>query len=276
LYSSTYREYRESGFEKHHLKFKPIIKTDNKKILISNQYLLYNLLAEGLYWIIRNYFNSKGRQDFTNVFGLYYEKYLEDICTYYLDSDKFKKLVEDSKSQICDWKIETSKYILLVEQKSALASIFTKNIHPDIKQIKSYLKRLGKGFNQLKTSEDKIKNPDNKIIVKLLVHYESLYMPEILEDEIIKTLNKSADEYMNTFLATSSDIERIIYALSQGDDILNRIIDQKLYLEKIKDTNGRSFSKILDDNYIPNDYLKNVKNHYEKMVEKCRLLKTSF
>src|SRR5699024_6938675 len=104
--------------------------------------LLYNLLIDASYWIVRNYYGQIGSQDFTNAFGVFYEKYLQDIFEYYLDSSKFEKLQEDNKSAMCDWKIETDKYIILIEQKSAIASIFTKNIYPNISQVRSYLNRL--------------------------------------------------------------------------------------------------------------------------------------
>ena len=270
LYSSRYSEYRESNLKKHYLKTKPIVKTDNGRILVSNQYLLYNLLIDASYWIVRNYYGQIGSQDFTNAFGVFYEKYLQDIFEYYLDSSKFEKLQEDNKSAMCDWKIETDKYIILIEQKSAIASIFTKNIYPNISQVRSYLNRLGKGFNQLKITEQKIDNDNNKTIVKLLVHYELLYISETLEVEIIKSMNSSKEDYNNTFLVSTSEMERLVYALSEGEEILNEVIDVKLELESKQDPNGRSFSKILDERNIRNDYLENVKNHHRDMFEKYR------
>ena len=171
---------------------------------------------------------------------------------------------------MCDWKIETDKYIILIEQKSAIASIFTKNIYPNISQVRSYLNRLGKGFNQLKITEQKIDNDNNKTIVKLLVHYELLYISETLEVEIIKSMNSSKEDYNNTFLVCTSEMERLVYALSEGEEILNEVIDVKLELESKQDPNGRSFSKILDERNIRNDYLENVKNHHRDMFEKYR------
>lgn len=273
FYSSTYKEYRESDLKKHYLKTKPIVKTDNGKLLILNQYLLYNLLEEGAYWIIRNYFASKNSQAFTNEFGLYYEKYLEEMLTYYLNSCQFENLQEDCKSKICDWKIETDKYIIFIEQKSTIASIFTKNMYPDISQIRRYLKKLGEGFKQLEISEKRIKEKrinNDKVVIKLLMHYELLYIPETIEKEIIKSINGDEADYKNTFLVSTSEIERMVYALSKKESLLNEVIDKKIYLEETKDPHGRSFSKILDELSIENDYLQNVKNHYSKMINKYK------
>ncbi|MGL6107485.1 hypothetical protein, partial [Romboutsia sp.] len=271
LYSSRYLEYRGSNLKKHYLKTKPIVKTDNGRVLILNQYMLYNLLIDASYWIVRNHYGQMDSQDFTNTFGVFYEKYLQEVLEYYLDSSKFEKLQEDNKSSTCDWKVETDKYIILIEQKSAIASIFTKNIYPDTSQVRSYLNRLGKGFKQLKVTEQKIENENNKTIVKLLVHYELLYIPETLEVEIIKSINGVKDDYNNTFLVSTSEMERLVYALSKGDEILNEVINVKLDLEAKQDPHGRSFSKILDERHIRNDYLDNVKNHHRDMFEKYSL-----
>lgn len=65
-------------------------------------------------------------------------------------------------------------------------------------------------------------------------------------------------------------MERLVYALSEGEEILNEVIDVKLELESKQDPNGRSFSKILDERNIRNDYLENVKNHHRDMFEKYR------
>lgn len=271
LYSSRYPEYRDSNLKKHYLKTKPIVKTNNGRILILNQYLLYNLLIDASYWIVRNHYGQMDSQDFTNAFGVFYETYLQEVLEYYLDNSKFEKLQEDNKSSTCDWKIETDKYMILIEQKSAIASIFTKNIYPNISQVKSYLNRLGKGFKQLKATEEKIDNERNKTVVKLLVHYELLYIPETLEREIIKSINGRNEDYNNTFLVSTSEMERLIYALSKEDKVLNEIIDIKLDLELKQDPYGRSFSKILDERNIINDYLDNVKNHHRDMLEKYTL-----
>ena len=102
------------------------------------------------------------------------------------------------------------------------------------------------------------------------MHYELLYISETLEVEIIKSMNSSKEDYNNTFLVSTSEMERLVYALSEGEEILNEVIDVKLELESKQDPNGRSFSKILDERNIRNDYLENVKNHHRDMFEKYR------
>lgn len=272
-YSLKYKDYRSSSLGKHFVKIKPIIKTDNNRYIVSNVYLMYEKLIDGLYWIVREFYKEKDSQDFVSEFGYFYEKYFENLLNTYLNEYKFEKLEESKKEKVCDWKLETNKYIILIEQKTALIMEKTKEIYTDAKIIKEYLfKKILKGFEQLEESELKLKK-NNKKVIKILLHYENLYDQVILEDEIKKELRKKSDKkYENIFMMQTREIERMVYILSKDEELFNDIIERKLELEKESLANKRSFLTLMLDFGVDggNDYLDKKINHIEKILQKFK------
>lgn len=103
---------------------KPIVKTDKGRYIIHNSYLVLKILSDGLYWVIRNYYYDIKSQLFTNDFGIYFEKYVENLFEFYLNDISYFKLNEIKWKKISDLVIELDKYIIIIEceEKSNIES----------------------------------------------------------------------------------------------------------------------------------------------------------
>lgn len=269
MYSANYPEYKSSALKKHYLKLKPIVKTDRNKYIVMNAYLLFEKLADGAYWIIREYYRKCNSQEFINKFGEAYEKYIEKVFKTYLsesmhDKIKYEKLPE-TKYKSCDWKIETKEYIILIEQKSAIANLKTKEIYTDIVDVRKYLSRLSKGFIQLEETEKRLSTC--KPVVKMLLHYENLEIPSSLEYEI-RNILKNEGSFKNTFLVRTSEIERLIYLFVNNENDFNSVIERKLELSNDVLANQRSFMQIMEElNVGENDYILSKINHFQDILD---------
>lgn len=273
LYSAKYNEFRDSELKENHIFTKPIVETDSKRMIIVDHYILARLLSDGLYWAIRNYYYVRKSQEFTNEFGRFFERYLEEIFKNYLDCKKFKRLEDKGKKRkIADWILETNSYVIIIEQKSAIASLKLKTIYPDVNGIKHYLEKLSEAFEQLNETEKTFKlASSSKKVIKFIVHYELLYVQEILMEKMLKQKNKEPNSEPNTFLVSISELEVLIYLLGSNEKTFNEIMDKKLKLEYESSLNGRGFEMILKKHGLyNNDYLEKQKNHFNNMVNKYK------
>lgn len=264
-YSASYEDFRKSKLGKQYLKLKPIVKTSDNRYIVINTYLLYEKLIDGAYWVIRDYYEKRGKQTFVNEFGKIYEIYLENLFDRYLKEYKYEKLEESMEEKRCDWKVKTNKYTILIEQKSSLININTKDLYTDIKTIEKYLlEKLSKAFIQLDSTEKQISS--DKIVIKLALVYENLYIPEVLECKIKEILNSEdkeiKNEYNNTFLIETREIERLMYILSTDENLFNKIIERKLEADEMPQGEKRSFLTIMEEFGVAqfNNYLDEKKN----------------
>lgn len=74
--------------------------------------------------MIRNYYYDIKSQLFTNDFGIYFEKYVENLFEFYLNDISYFKLNEIKGKKIADLVIELDKYIIIIEceEKSNIES----------------------------------------------------------------------------------------------------------------------------------------------------------
>lgn len=253
LYSSNYDEIKNSPMEENIFLTKPIIKIDTNKFIIVNSFLMLKLLSDGIYWQIRNYFFSKKSQEFTNKFGEYSEKYVLQVLERYINTNNFSKVSENSKEKIADWKIESQKYTLLVEQKSALASIKIKTLYPDLTELKKYIKKYEEAIEQLNSTERKLALGCNKC-VKMILYFENIYVSEIFKDTLMKQLNLNYEDNSNLFFVSIEEFETLMFIYKVSVDLFDKIIGEKIELEKNNSPlTGSSFSIIFDKYEINNN-----------------------
>jgi hypothetical protein len=187
-YSCSYNEVRESSIKEMFLFTKPIIKTDKGKYIVSNGYLMIKLLSEGLYWLIREFYFKKNSREFTSEFGKYFEEYLKSVLSKYEEQNKYEKIEEDNKNKLADWLIRTKNFNILIEQKSALASIQIKTMHPNLNVLKKYLEHFETAIIQLDKTEEVFKLDKNKTI-KMIVYYEYLYIDRTIKEYLSDKMN---------------------------------------------------------------------------------------
>jgi len=265
-YTASYEDIRKSNIKKNVFFTKPFVETSKGKILLTSPYYLYKLLSNGLYWVIRNYYRKKGSQNFINEFGLWFEKYLEQVLDTYLQQEQFEKIAEPINDKKADWVIISDKYIILLEQKSSLAKLGLKQINPNHNDMMEYLKKLSEGYIQLEESKryySKLYN--NKIIIKILVHYENLYMSEQIQETIDDLINNNSSDVM---MASIYEVEGLIYLLYKDKREFEKLIDKKIKLETQKDINGRSFEKLLGEFNVESDYVANKLKYVDDLKRK--------
>ena len=266
--SRDYNFYKQSD-NWNTLKFYPIVKAckDENKYIISNMFSLLLSFPNSIYWIIRNHFNDMKSNKFTIYFGKCFEYYFNEVLDCY--NIKYEKLEESKKQKVKmpDWKIETEKYIFLIEQKAALFPIDTRTTTKEERyaKIEEYFdKNLVKAFNQLNafTVED-----TNKTVIRICLTYEKIYMEENVK-AILKSKMKFQSEIALNWIVNIDEIEVLIHLLSNNEKKFNELIEQKIGLERTEDLNGRNFEKILAG--FTYDYTVNKINHFDKLADELK------
>lgn len=264
FYSVDYKGIKESIFGVDHFSFKPIVKTDNGKIIVINTFLLAKKCSEGPYWFIRDHFEKKNSKEFLIEYGKYYEIYFQRLLERYLDEKSFHKLQENNNRKIADWVIYFDDFIIIIEQKSCLLPIKAKTEFIDPKALDTYIDRISKAFLQLNSTVDQLQDLEEKTVLKFVVHYEKLYLSSIFLDEKI---NNDILNFTNLFMVNINEIERLIYSMSK-----NIIMTKQILLEFITSHSGKlserkDLSFFLNKYQIENDYLRNSINHLQDWIK---------
>ena len=256
---SFYREYDNWNI----LKYYPIVQLDkyNNKYIVSNISSLLISFSEFMYWSIRNYYKDINSRDFTSYFGHCFEYYLDDFLGYY--KINHTKLDEGTDKKP-DWKIETQKYIILVEQKAALYPIDTRVITFEnrIDKLNEYLN------NNIKNAFVQLNNYDinsSKTIIRICLTFENIYLEELIQDLILPNVsNIKGERYLN-WIVPINDFEKLIILLNMSEEKFNNIISKKIELERSSNKDGRGFDKLLSS--YRNDYIDNVIDYFGKITD---------
>ncbi|GEM_PF-2289474 len=228
FFSEDYAYFRESTHANNPLFFRPIIKTQSSQLIISNMFIWVKMLYEGIYWLIRDEYRKKGSTDFTSAFGQYYEKYVESFLHHYLKPADFQRINEPGKA---DWLIFTNKYVLIVEQKSALMSVALKKPYPEAEQFGEYLKIFNKARAQLFNTDASLKK-DRKASIKLILHFETMYFKEaFIKAELVRMNGGDKNLLKHYFLVDTKEFEVLIQLLSEDPGKAEEIIRTKIDYE---------------------------------------------
>lgn len=243
--SRDYEFYRNSD-NWNLLKCYPIVKLKSKEnnYIISNIYSLLYSFPESIYWILRNYYKEIKSNDFTNYFGYCFECYLTQLFEKYnINAEKLKES-KVRRIKTPDWKIETTNYIFLIEQKSALFPINTRTNTKQERfdELEKYINNnIIEAFKQLNSYQ--IESSD-KTIIRICLTFEKIYTEENMKLIVERNMNFSSDIDLN-WIVNIDEFEILIQKLSDDENDFNRIIQKKITLEKNKDKNGRNFETIL-------------------------------
>lgn len=184
-----YKSYRNWNI----LRYYPIVKTSGNtpKYLISNIYSLLMSLPDIAYWIIRNYYNGRSSDSFVIYFGKCFEFYVQELLDYY--KIKYEYITEVKNKKTPDWKIETERFIFLIEQKSALFPLEAKTVNEEqcVEKMEQYVERnIIKAFKQLDEFELKVE----KTVIRICLTFEKIYMEENLKRIIEDKMNYKTDK----------------------------------------------------------------------------------
>ena len=189
-YAADYKEIRKSQLGSQIFYTKPFVKTDNpKRILAVTYHQVGFLVANGLYWGIRNFYCKAESQDFLNAFGDMFEDYLVELSEQYLGANEFEHLQHENE-RIADFRYEFENCIMLVEQKSALLQLNSKSQTPVMTNVRKFLDRnIKEAYEQLEATYQR--ETTTKPVLKFILLYENLQntqlmqisMPEIFEND---------------------------------------------------------------------------------------------
>lgn len=242
----------------------PIVKTSGNapKYLISNIYSLLMSLPDIAYWIIRNYYKDSSSNDFVIYFGKCFEFYVQELLDYYKIKYEYITEVKDKKTP--DWKIETERFIFLIEQKSALFPLEAKTVNEDqsVEKMEQYIERnIIKAFKQL----DGFELETEKTVIRICLTFEKIYMEENLRRIIESKMNYKTEKSL-MWIVNIDEFEILMQILNVDEVKFNRIIQEKIYLEKTESKDGRNFEKLLrSQKYI---YAGKILKHFDDIVDK--------
>lgn len=264
-YTADYTEARSSPNAENHFFLKPLVRSSTNKVLNVNEFILARKAAEGPFWAIREYYRKLDSADFMNEFGRYFEQYVRDLLNALLRPEQFERIPEMEGVKTADWIIHLPKYRLLVEQKAGLAALSLKRLYPKIEDIKGYLKHLTKGVRQLDDTEQM--NPDPRITIKLLVHYETLYLSDgILRPATILEITPPLTSTERIFFMDISELEWLVAVMGNDQSAAESIIEKKLERES-SPSEGREFYQVIPlVTEIKNTYVMDKIDHWHNYI----------
>ncbi|MGA2379944.1 MAG: hypothetical protein ABSG85_11620 [Spirochaetia bacterium] len=264
-YTTDYTEARDSPNAENHFFMKPLVKSSTNKILNVNQFILARKATEGPFWAIREYYRKVASADFMNEFGKYFEQYVLDLLNTCLRPEQFERIPEKVGVKTADWIIHLPKYRLLVEQKAGLAALSLKRLYPKVGDIKDYLSHLAKGVRQLDVTEQM--NSDSRVTIKLLVHYETLYLSDgILRPATILEMTPPLASNERIFFLDISEFEWLVSIVGQDQTIAEAVIEKKLERESSPGA-GREFYQVIPlVTEIKNTYVMDKIDHWHSYI----------
>jgi len=268
-FTSDYNYYRGAAFPNNPLFFKPIIMTSTNRFLISNAFIWARKFYEGIYWLIRDKYIKLQSQEFTNNFGEYYEKYIENVLGFYLQTSQFEKVTGGERRK-ADWLIHTEKYILIVEQKSCLMTISLKEEYPSLMQLDKYLSNFIEAYQQLADTENNLGRSD-KVIIKLILHFEKFYLGEALIKERVNSLVKDdLHDLSNYYFIDTEEFEKLMQVLSEDATAFNKIMETKIeYEDNAPISEGREFIHVINKctSVTHIKYLEDHRHFFDALIE---------
>lgn len=248
---------------------KPFIKTqDTKKYIIIDIYSFTWKYSEGIYWIIRNYYNNIQSNEFVNSFGSMFEKYLEGVFTFLLKRNQFENLdlnKNKRKERIADWLVKTQKYNLIIEQKSILLLSSFKVMEINIEEFKKkFIPKIEKAFFQLENTE-KIKIQNNKKTIKFILLFEYFPILESLKLYFESILEKRIFDLENYLFITLDEFEILMTLLKNDEELFNLVLKERLEREKELFKGAKFFDIFEKYKIFKNEYIQHLNNEYKNI-----------
>lgn len=208
-YSCNYAEIRGSKIGKLLFYSKPFIKTErHQSYLASNCYLVAMMIANSMYWLIRDYYQEQGSQVFVNRFGYMFEDYLKELAAEYCSPDQWS-VIPQGKRKGADFVFDFGGAKMIIEQKSALISLLGKQQVPDLKALERYKSNILEAHEQLNnTYQELIAHvSDKKPIIKIILLYENITNLGLAEQAVDDTFEKDR----LCFISTIAEFEILLH-----------------------------------------------------------------
>ena len=266
-YSIPIEKIKRSSLKRQVFYSKPIIKI-GENYVAANPFLLLCMFENAEYWEIRNHYQRRGSTDFTTAFGTYFEMYFEEVLNNCLAKTQYQRLNDDNIS-LADWNIQLGEFDILIEQKSTLSLLGSKQSQPDIESLKNHMETVwGKAVTQLENTEKELQK---NAPIKIILVYEDYYKCECLD--MLFAYNKEYHNDNRYWLVTINELEILLNLYRVDKEKALEILAEKNELELSRSTQGRELMQIFDRHSITkNKYLTDF-GIYQTQFEK---VKTSF
>lgn len=268
-YSCSYWDIRQSPLRKQLLYSKPFIKTDrDEKFIASNMYLVAMTIANGLYWIVRDYYSEKKSQKFLNAFGYMFEDYFCELANRYLDDEQWRKLPQ-TNAKGADYRIDFDNVIVIIEQKSALLGLAGKQQVPNFECINKFFTRnVLEAYEQIQSTALGI--TEDKPILKIILLYENFFNTGLIEASIPEIFVKDR----NCWIMTIANLETLLvtYKMDKAKGI--EVLSKMLILKQENLTSSTSVLALLDDmKLLKNSPFEADFDYFKKAMERleCEL-----
>ena len=241
-YSATPEEVKLSPIERQFFYSKPLIKTPDGNYLLSNIYLYIFTFLEYPYWVLKDYYLQQESREFTSVYGECFEIYFKELLAEYLEPEMYRRIPVERKKKRADWRLEIGGYKILVEQKSSVASILSKQQFPDIDKTESFIKRNWiSAIRQLYHTE---KDYNDGEYIKIILVAEDYFQGETLE--WVFGLDENCPENDGRYWLVSIDMmEVLLHTFKNSPDQFVAIMNEKNQLELCRSKDGRDLFRII-------------------------------
>lgn len=228
-YSVSYEEVKKEKKSVFEFSNFPFVLTQSNEYILINSFALFRLQSDGIYWLVRNYYREKEKQDiqyFPNHFGDVFKDFIRKILIKYCIQTVYDiDDLNDISEKKADWVIESNSFNLIIEQKSVIPRIDVKSEFPDSEIVREFFE--GRIFNdaiiQLNNTEGYFKV---KKCVKTVLVFHDVFIFNSLKNEYPYS-NKELVQ--DIFIMNLFEFELLmkIYSISQFhyEDILNKFVD---------------------------------------------------
>jgi hypothetical protein len=273
FYTADYSQIRNSPLSENAFFAWPIIRTTTNRRIAVNEYFLARKIADGPYWVLRNYFMSlQSRADqeaFVRYFGELFDLYFEKLLSFYFPQNMFNRVKEMPGSRNADWILRYSDWTFIIELKSAFLPLHARRNYPDPLDIKSYLPKLSDGVRQLDATAMVI--GDHNHTLKILVHYEPLFISDgVLRPLAVQECYTDLNSTERIFFSDLEDIEFLFQVMCDSPSVAQKVLLEKLYLETQDEgtARGKEFNQIIHRNTEPmvNRFLNKHIDHYSSYI----------
>lgn len=265
-YSCTYQELRTSPLGKQLLYSKPFIQTKRSGYLMSSMFSLAMTLANGLYWLVRDYYKKMGTQKFIDNFGLLFEDYIIDLADRYCKREEWQQLPK-TKEKGADFLFSFNSVQMLVEAKSALIQLDTMQQTPNDDAIRKYYDNtIRKAYSQLESSFQRMFSDGNETAIKIILLYDEFSNTAILEESL-------RDLFYNDprcFVITIREFEIMLY-LHNNDPQMQTVILEQMCRGKQSEQGRVNFGSILQEKHLlDNPHMQNDMDFFTSILEHFR------
>ena len=242
-YTCSYSDLRTSGLKSQLLISKPFVRTERTKICYSSSvHLVHMMIANGLYWVVRDYY-SCNNIDFPGAFGSLFEDYIKDLADRYCCSDEWATIPRDaggkrkngiqSNIENADFFFNFGSYRLIVEAKSCLLPLNARQQSPNTESIRTFYNRaITKAYKQIQSTLSLPYYNDSivpgSVTLKIILLYDEFSTTAVIE----RLYNEPFETDLHCFALTIRDFEILLYLHHHDQEKCNKVF--RTVLQRVK------------------------------------------